>query len=57
MLNKGASEEWHTQLKEFMGEGEGNMDANALLDYFTPLRTFLQNYITEHDIQVRICFV
>lgn len=51
MLNKGASQEWHTQLQEFMGDGEGNMNATAILHYFSPLREHLQAYIAENDLQ------
>lgn len=52
MLNQGASIEWHTQLKEFMGDGEGNMNATAILDYFSPLRDYLKNYTATNGIKV-----
>lgn len=52
MLNKGASQEWHTQLKIFMGEGNGDMNATAILHYFSPLRDHLQAYITENNLKV-----
>lgn len=52
MLNTGASVEWHTQLKTFMNSPEGNMDATAILDYFSPLQEFLADFIKENDIEV-----
>lgn len=51
MLNTGASVEWHTQLKTFMNSPEGNMDATAILDYFSPLQEFLADFIKENDIE------
>nr|WP_246387884.1 M2 family metallopeptidase [Chiayiivirga flava] len=40
MLSKGASQPWQQTLKELTG-GE-QMDASAILDYFAPLQTWLQ---------------
>jgi len=40
MLSKGASQPWPETLKELTGKEE--MDASAILDYFAPLYTWLQ---------------
>ncbi|MGB2789456.1 MAG: M2 family metallopeptidase, partial [Dokdonella sp.] len=40
MLSKGASQPWPKTLKELTGKEE--MDASAILDYFAPLYTWLQ---------------
>lgn len=53
MLNQGASKEWHTQLMEFMNDDEGNMNAKAIIDYFTPLSNFLNDYISTNGLKVR----
>ncbi|XP_037804888.1 angiotensin-converting enzyme-like [Penaeus monodon] len=50
LLEKGASEPWKKQLADFLGTGEGNMDASALLAYFKPLDDFLTNYLEENEI-------
>lgn len=52
LLNQGASREWQKQLMDFMGDGEGNMNATAIIDYFRPLRVFLKQYINTEDIKV-----
>ncbi|PIV35526.1 MAG: peptidase M20 [Lysobacterales bacterium CG02_land_8_20_14_3_00_62_12] len=40
MLQKGASQPWQTTLKELTGSEQ--MDASAILDYFSPLLTWLE---------------
>ncbi|ROT85106.1 hypothetical protein C7M84_021339 [Penaeus vannamei] len=50
LLQKGASEPWKKQLGDFLGTGNGNMDASALLDYFQPLDDFLTKFLSDNDI-------
>ncbi|XP_063872288.1 angiotensin-converting enzyme-like [Scylla paramamosain] len=52
LLNMGASVEWHEQLKNFMGSSDGSMNSTAILQYFSPLRHYLKEYIKNNKIDV-----
>jgi len=53
MLEKGASEPWPTQLGAFMEvDGNGAMNASAILEYFAPLSVFLKNQTETHKLTV-----
>lgn len=52
LLNKGASVEWHEQLRDFMGGSDGSMNATAILNYFSPLQEYLDQFIKNNSIEV-----
>ena len=52
LLNVGASVEWHNQLKAFVNNNDGDMDAAAILDYFSPLIKHLEDYNVDNKINV-----
>ncbi|MPC38717.1 Angiotensin-converting enzyme [Portunus trituberculatus] len=52
LLNRGASVEWHEQLKDFMGGSNGSMNAIAILNYFSPLQDYLDEFIKNNSIEV-----
>nr|XP_045608351.1 angiotensin-converting enzyme-like [Procambarus clarkii] len=51
MLRKGASEGWHSQLREFLDNDSATMTAEAILNYFQPLSEFLSGYIASNAVE------